>query len=87
MATDPGGFALLDNVYKFIQTILLPLLGYGAYVLRDIRNQLQAMNGRLLKSEAWMKAHEKLDDDRFSGIKRELDQLQRSLHGSDRVGQ
>lgn len=81
---DPGFVLTLDGLYKFVQTIVVPILGYGAYILRDIRHQLRTINGRVMKLEAWTTAHEKIDDDRTKALKRELDQIQHGLR--DRGG-
>lgn len=47
------------------RALALPAIGYVAYVVRDIRNELRAINGRLGRMEQWREDHEKRDDDRF----------------------
>jgi len=59
------------------QLIGAPIVTVIFVYVRDISKQLRAMNGRIIKLEAWTKAHEKIDDDRDKDTKRELDQIQR----------
>jgi hypothetical protein len=61
-----------DTLLRLTETLLVPLLGYGAYVLRGIRNELRSLNGRLIHMEAWRDQHDKQDDDRHHDLLRRL---------------
>lgn len=65
--------ATLEIVLKIVQIIVLPVLGYVTFVLRDIRSNLNKLNGRVGKLEEWTRGHEKLDQVRHEDIRRELD--------------
>ena len=62
-----------DFTIKVFQTVLLPLIGYITWVLRDIRAQLSVLNGRLIKLETWKEEHKKQDDDRHEDLSRRVD--------------
>lgn len=57
-----------QDIMQIVQVFLIPLLAYCAWVLRDINNQLRALNGRIIRVESWKEGHEKLDDTRFEAI-------------------
>jgi len=61
-----------SDIMQFVQVFLIPLLGYAAWVLRDINEQLKALNGRIIRVETWKEGHEKLDDTRFGTVKAAL---------------
>ena len=50
--------AELSNLLSTLQTLAVPMLGYGVKVLWDIRKQLQMLNGRLGRLEQWKEDHE-----------------------------
>ena len=58
-----------------LQGLLVPVLGYGAWILRDIRNQLRTLNGRMIKIEEWRGAHDKQDDERHEDLTAHVDRL------------
>ena len=47
------GSADLQQGRGFIQTLAVPILAYGSWVLRDLRNQVRQMNGRVIRLEQW----------------------------------
>ena len=58
-----------------LQGLLVPVLGYGAWILRDIRNQLRTLNGRMIKIEEWRELHDKQDDERHRDLTTQLGRL------------
>jgi TolA-binding protein len=52
----------VSDLAGLFERLVVPILGYGAYILRDIRNQLRAMNGRLMKMEEWRELHHEQDE-------------------------
>lgn len=71
----------LDGLLKFWQFIGVPMFGAVVYYVRDIGKQLRALNGRLIRLEAWSLGHEQYDRDFHDTTKRELDQIQRRFPG------
>jgi hypothetical protein len=67
----------LNGLIIVWQLIGAPILAAVFYYVRDSSRQLRAINGRLKVVETWMEEHEKADDGRFEGTRRELDQIQR----------
>lgn len=59
------------------QTLLVPIFGFGTYVLRGINQELRKLNGRVIRMEQWQKDHESHDKDRFDGIHESLKGLRR----------
>lgn len=66
---------IFRSLLGIIDKLIVPILGYVAYVQREIRNELRALNGRMIKQEQWSHDHDKLDTERFMGLKRELERL------------
>lgn len=58
----------LNELAGIFRALALPAIGYVAYVVRDIRNELRRINGRLGRMEQWRDDHEKHDDNRFSQL-------------------
>ena len=62
----------LTDLLSLAQTFLVPILGYGVYLLNDIRAQLVRLNGRVTRVETWTREHEKLDDERTETIRQQI---------------
>ena len=65
-------FTELKEALALLQGVVVPILGYGIYLLTDIRNQLRTLNGRVTRLEAWTSSHEKLDDERTEIIREQI---------------
>lgn len=63
----------LKEVLGLLQGFVIPIMGYGVYLLTDIRNQLVKLNTRITTLEAWTESHEKLDDERTILIRKSID--------------
>ena len=74
----PDPWQDVDRLLRVIQTLVLPVVGYGVVVLRGIWSELAKMNARVGKVEIWTQEHEKSDLREFGAIRRELDHLGRS---------
>lgn len=57
-----------SDIMQIVQTLLIPLLGYAVWVLREINTKLHGLNIRITTMEEWAKGHEKLDDVRFTAV-------------------
>lgn len=66
---------IVDAGIRAMQVVVVPVISYGAWVLKDIRDQLRAMNGRLLTMEQWRADHDKQDDHRHDTVQRDVDRL------------
>lgn len=69
----------ISKVMPIVQTIGIPLLGYGAYLLRDIRDELRRLNGRVVRLEQWREDHEIFADRARAEINREFDRIHDAL--------
>ncbi len=58
-----------------VQVLIVPIAGYWAFVLRDMRDRIGAQNGRLGRMEEWRDSHEKLDDERHNSTNTAIDWL------------
>lgn len=67
----------LKDLVPVIQIIAVPLLGYGAKVLQDIRRELRQMNGRITRLEEWKEGHEKFSSTIIEQFQREFNRLNR----------
>ena len=54
--------AELSNLLSTLQTLAVPMLGYGVKVLWDIRKQLQTLNGRMGRLEQWKEDHKEQEE-------------------------
>ena len=66
---------MLDTIRicaEIFNLIVLPVLSYFAWVLRDINLQLRKINGRVIGLEEWHRGHDKLDDGRFEQVNAEV---------------
>ena len=79
---DPVLPITLDGLLKVWQLLGAPLVTVVILYVRDISRQLRTMNGEIRDLKSWTKAHEKIDDDRDKVLTRELDQIQREIHGT-----
>jgi len=68
----------------FLTWVASPAVLYGTWVLRDIRNQLRILNGRMIRVETWRDEHEKLDDERHRENVRRLEEITRAVGGRGR---
>lgn len=54
--------------------ILSPLLGgWAVYLLRQVVTELRAMGTKLVSVEAWQTNHDRLDNERFQNLQRQVD--------------
>ena len=74
----------LRDVLDLLDKLVLPLIGYGAWVLRDIRDHLRILNGRLTRAEQWGVDHEKQDEERFTMLRQEHMMIRREMGASGR---
>ena len=65
-------FTEIKDILTVLQGFVLPILGYGIYLLTDIRTQLQVLNSRVTRLETWTKGHEALDNERTETIKQAI---------------
>lgn len=73
---------MLDDFQKYgeiARTLLVPIIGYLTYILRDIRGQLQQINGRLIDLERWRQEHAKWDDDHHQQVDQALTRLENRM--------
>ena len=56
-------WSTVKEVADFVAKLAVPLLGYGAYILRDIREEIRKLRESLLVLETQREAHQRL----FSG--------------------
>lgn len=70
----------LSDMLDLVQTFLVPILGYGVYLLNDIRMQLIRLNGRVTRVETWTGEHEKLDDERTETIRQQIRDCPKGNH-------
>ena len=73
-------FEAADIAIRLIQVVIVPVTGYGAWVLRDIRDQLRRMNGRVLVSETWREDHTKQDDERHRKLEADMERLDQRVY-------
>ena len=69
-----------EGYYTFVlqafQTFIVPVLGYAAFMLRGIRGELRALNGRMIDMERWRMDHDKTDEHHHAEVGRRLDRLE-----------
>ena len=61
----------ISNLLSTLQSLAVPLIGYGVKVLWDIRQQLQTLNGRMGRLEQWRDDHKEQEEKNI----RHLEQL------------
>lgn len=66
--------AELKEILGLLQGFVVPILGYGIYLLSDIRIQLVKLNSRITKLESWTESHEDLDNERTTLIRKSVDE-------------
>ena len=64
----------LSNLLSTLQSLAVPMLGYGVKVLWDIRSQLQTLNGRMGKLEQWKEDHKDQEDRNIEHLEKRIDQ-------------
>lgn len=69
------GWAGVLDVINVIDKLILPIVAYGTFILRDIRHELRELNGRMIKMEEWQGMHEKLDDERYYNLTSRIDNI------------
>lgn len=52
----------LQSILSVIQILIIPVVGYGVRVLKDIRDEFRALNGRMTRIEQWRDDHIDADD-------------------------
>ena len=65
--------AELKEILGLLQGFVIPILGYGIYLLSEIRGQLVKLNSRITKLESWTESHETLDNERTTLIRKSVD--------------
>ena len=64
----------LARISPFLQTIVVPIVGYGAFMLKGIRDEFRKLNGRLGRLEQWKEDHV---EQTHEALQRDLDRLER----------
>ena len=64
----------LAKLSPVIQAIVAPVVGYGVYVLKGVRDEFRRLNGRLGRLEQWKEDHV---DQTHEALQRDLDRLER----------
>lgn len=57
-----------------LQVLVVPLIGYGIYLLKDISKQLSKINTSLSSLTQWTIDHEALDTERNINLREEITQ-------------
>ena len=57
-----------------LQILVVPLIGYGIYLLKNICNQLSTINKSLSRLGQWAIDHEVLDTERNTNLREEINQ-------------
>lgn len=68
----------IKEISNIVSQLLVPLIAYGAYILRDIRGELRRLSDTLIEVNSWRAAHDRRDDERHQQLERELHRLQRN---------
>ena len=68
----------LSDLLPWLDSLVIPLLMYGLFVMRSIRNELGNLNGRIIRIEQWEKDHDASDKEDFTEIRRSLEILRPS---------
>jgi len=70
---------------EIIQILVVPLIGYGIYLLKDISKQLFKINTSLSGLSQWTIDHEVLDAERNTNLKEEITQCKQrwTAHARD----
>lgn len=55
-----------------LQVLIVPLIGYGIYLLKDISKQLSKINMSLSSLSQWTVDHEVLDAERNTNLREEI---------------
>lgn len=76
---DPGFPVTLDSLLKVWQLIGSPLVAAVFLYVRSINTTLKKLNGELIDVKRWRIEHEKKDDERFTGITRQLTEVREDL--------
>ena len=81
-------FADLKDLLSVLQTLLVPVLGYGMYRLNkiddsllEIRNHLAMLNGKVGTCDALRQAHEKDDDRKHDNCEERVEKIEKKLMG------
>jgi hypothetical protein len=81
MPVSSGDMIGFKEFLDLFNALVVPAIGYGAYVLRDIRDNLRTLNGRVGKSEQWQHDHDARDIERFDSLRDDLMQLRATVSG------
>ena len=65
----------LSEILPWLDSLVVPLLGYGLFVMRGIREELRKLNGRVIRIEQWSHDHDEADEKAFAQIRRDLDKI------------
>lgn len=83
---------LVDVLLKVIQVVILPTIGlvgkwlHTALTALDtkvdgVRDQMLALNGRMLTQEQWARSHDKSDDERHATTNEALHDVRDAIRG------
>lgn len=75
----------IQEIANLIAKLAVPLLGYGAYILRDIREEIRKLRESLLVLETQREAHQRQDDERHETVRRELEGLKQEVFQNGRL--
>ena len=80
MITDGAFRELVGTIMALVQTGIALVLGYVAKLLRDIRDELLALDRRLSRTEVKMEDHEKLWTTMLADMQRRIERLENRPH-------
>lgn len=79
----------LKEILNLLQTLVVPILGYGLYRLNriddaiiDVRDHLAKLNGRITTCEALRVKHEENDERQHDQCEKRLETVERKLMGT-----
>ena len=70
---------------QVLQAVIVPMGGYGIWILRSIRDELHQLNNRVVVLEQWHKDHDPQGDghrvitEQVRGIRADITKLERSI--------
>lgn len=63
---------IAKEIGDILSKLLVPIIGYVAWVLQDIRGELRRLSDAVLTLSAWKDSHDRQDDDRHQYLQREM---------------
>jgi hypothetical protein len=78
---------LAKDIGTILSQFIVPLIGYGAYVLRDIRQDLRRLSDATIRHNEWREMHEKETHPRLDGeiarLRDRTNGMRRNIMGED----